>query len=752
MGYAQQLLHCCFVVAGSNVYRLISPLILLLFYLSATALAETRTPEYVGASQCATCHQDEYEAWRESHHFEAMRPATAESVRGEFNGELLNFHGADWRMRAADGQYSAVVRTGDLERVLPIKYTFGVSPLQQYLVEIEGGKLQALNVTWDARTEAQGGQRWFHLRDSLEPDSPFAWDRHLQNWNGRCAECHSTNVQKKFNAADVSYETSFSEVNVGCESCHGPGSEHVRSAQAGEEVRLFSAPQTLTWKYGEAPIASSSGEASAAHIDMCGGCHSRRHVIDGISPGADYHDQYELSLLEAGLYHADGQILDEVFVLGSFMQSKMHQQGVTCMNCHNAHTGKVFFDDNRLCAQCHSPAEYERVSHLMHEPGSTGAACVDCHMPATTYMQVDDRRDHRFGSPNPLMTASHGIPNACNDCHQDKTVDWAITQLKDRQIVDVYTQNHLQLRSGDPLGIPEAARYILDPAYPAIKRATLIAALPLTDDALRIAMGLIDDEAALVRMAAARKVGEAPPAVRQLTLPSLINDPSRVVRREAGRGLASVLTSFSAEDSLDYAPLIDVYRDSLGPSNDLPSTRTSLGMLALQSGDNQRAVAYLEDALRIEPHFIPARLNLADVKRELGDAAAAGELLKEAVRLAPDSGAANHSYGLYLVRAGKMVPAIRYLAAATEQDDRTPRFSYVYAIALDSVARTMEAVEVLKAASVLWPNQIDLLMLEVAYREKTGLLVGIRRPLTALARLAPDEPQVKQRLEFYGVK
>ena len=724
---------------------------LLMFSLMLVCLSVRVDAGYVGSESCRGCHDVAWQAWQSSHHFQSMLPASEESVLGQFDGQGREFHGVTWRMTREESGFVAIHGAGDSSVRLPIRYTFGFSPLQQYLVEQDGGRLQALNIAWDSRPESAGGQRWFHLRENLEADSPFTWDRHLQNWNGRCAECHSTNLNKTFDRDSGVYSTSFSEVNVGCESCHGPAQDHVEAAQKGEYLPLFNAPSTLQWKYTQAPIAVAEGEKSDAHVDMCGGCHSRRSVIGGIAPGADYHDQYDLSLLEAGLYYPDGQIRDEVFVLGSFLQSRMHGAGVTCTDCHDAHSGELKFNDNRLCAQCHSPAKYDVLAHTGHQSGSPGAACVECHMPATTYMLVDDRRDHRFGIPDPALSISHDVPNACNGCHEDKTAEWAAGVLEKEASTDEYALIHIRLQSLDPLVVPQAVNYVNDDDYPVIRRATILAALPMTEETIRVALTQLESGDVLLRQAAARKLGEAPAVVRQMTLTRLAQDPALAVRREAGRGLVDLSGQVSLEDFSQLLPMISNYRETLQPASDMPSVMTELARLDLALDKSEEAIANLQAAIRQEPHYVPALLNLADIHRANGDADSAGKLLERAVEVAPDSGAANHSYGLYLVRQGRTADALFYLQQAMEQGDASPRFAYVYSVALDSVSRTSEAVDVLRQASQSWPNQFDLLMLEVIYREKTGLLNGIKTPLRALARVAPQEPQVQQRLRHYRV-
>jgi tetratricopeptide (TPR) repeat protein len=703
---------------------------------------------FVGAETCGACHQVEYRNWQQSHHASAMREADEESVLGDFDDAEFMVQGVESRFLQKDGHF-LVETPGDSGReTYPITHTFGVSPLQQYLVGTKGGRYQALNLAWDTRPQSEGGQRWFHLRQSIDPSSPFFWTRHFQNWNARCADCHSTNVKKQFDPMNSTYQTSFSEVNVACEACHGPGRKHVASHEAGgESVPMKRARSAMTWHFeGADPIANPRGDRSDAHIDMCGGCHSRRSVIAKGSGG--YHDEYRLSLLSPGLYEFDGQIRDEVFVLGSFLQSRMHQAGVTCMNCHEPHSGAVKLPGNALCAQCHAPVRYETAAHKLH-PSGPGSECVDCHMPARTYMTVDDRRDHSFSIPNPALTRDHEIPNACNDCHEDRSPAWALEAIGRELPAHRFAALNAVLETRDPLQVSEVTQYIEDRSHPAIRRASLLARLPVTDDALRLAMRLLNDESPLVRAAATRMLSTQSPAFAGALLQGIAEEASPLVRLELARGAAGAMSRLKEREAKQLSQLIGEYRRSLSLTEDFPSTRTALGMLEWSLGRYEPARAHLESAIEIEPHYLPAILNLADLHRAQGQDMQSVMLLEQAISAAPDSAAASHSYGLLLVRQGKTTDAIEWLERTAHLDDAIPRYAYVHAVALDSLGKTREAVSALSSASERWPNQADLLSLEVMYREKTGMLNGINQALLALSRVAGEDPRVKQWLERY---
>jgi hypothetical protein len=178
-------------------------------------------------------------------------------------------------------------------------------------------------------------------------------------------------------------------------------------------------------------------------IEVCAACHARRQSLTSQSsaPGDRFLDNFVPALLRTGLYHADGQILDEVYVYGSFLQSRMHGAGVRCTDCHERHRLGILAEGNALCTRCHNPegtprfptlkpGQFDSPAHHFHRDGSDGAQCANCHMPARTYMGVDPRRDHSFRVPRPDLSARLGTPNACTLCHDDKTDAWATEQVR----------------------------------------------------------------------------------------------------------------------------------------------------------------------------------------------------------------------------------------------------------------------------------------------------------------------------------
>ena len=396
---------------------------------------------YVGGEVCSGCHAVQARSWKGSHHALAMQPATAATVLGDFAGTQLEHFGVTTTF-FRDGE-KFMVRADGPDGALheyPIAYTFGVYPLQQYLIAMPGGRLQALGIAWDSRPKDQGGQRWFHLYpdQQLKPGDPLHWTGRDQTWNYQCADCHSTNLQKNYDLAANTYATSWTDVDVSCEACHGPGSPHVVWAKAHAEGGSYPSgtddirkglTNWLTptdnghWDMNpDTGIARRTEKLASAELDTCAACHSRRKVIaKNPMPGEPYLDAYLPALLEPGLYHADGQIDGEVYEYGSFLQSRMHQAGVTCSDCHDPHSAKPRAEGNALCGQCHMPEKFDVAEHHHHQPGSTGAQCVNCHMPTKTYMVVDVRRDHSIRVPRPDLSVALGTPNACTQCHAQRS-------------------------------------------------------------------------------------------------------------------------------------------------------------------------------------------------------------------------------------------------------------------------------------------------------------------------------------------
>ena len=669
-------------------------------------------PEYVGSGRCGQCHRAAFEAWSGSHHRRAMMHATEESVAGDFEDTSFE-HGGQRSVFSRRGERFVVSTPGRAgaagEFVVP--YTFGVEPLQQYLLPLPGGRLQAFGVAWDTQA-----QRWFHLQpeDGIHPGDPLHWSGRHYNWNFMCADCHSTGVSKGYDFATDTYRTEFAEVSVGCEACHGPGSTHIARVVVGEDSVAQEAVPALATATDRGVAALDS---PARQIASCAPCHSRRtQLADGFTPGRPFLDHYLPSLLEPGLYEADGQILDEVYVYGSFLQSRMFARGVTCSDCHEPHSAKLVAVGDRLCTRCHSEAghpgfptlrlaDYERREHHLHGVGGEGSQCVSCHMPERTYMVLDDRRDHGLRIPRPDLTVTLGIRNACNGCHDDRSAAWARDVLADR--FGAHEEPHAaEVIAAGRRGLPEAAGALAalagDPHQAAIVRATALSLMASYGDAgtaLALERGLRDRDA-LVRVGALRGAARFEPGRYRRRAGRLLDDDRLAVRTEAARLLPQAFVGLpdGHPEKSRFREVLEEYLDTERFNADRPEAHMNMAGAFLALGDSAAAEAALGAALGLSADWVPALVNLADLYRATNRDPAAGELLERAAALAPESAEVKLARAMWLVRQNRHPEALPLLAEAVQLAPDSPRHAHVYAVALHSGGESSRALAVLEEA------------------------------------------------------
>jgi tetratricopeptide (TPR) repeat protein len=720
-----------------NKYRLAVLFMLAITVLAGVWLACWKSPDagqvseqpasrmeasYVGRQACAGCHAEQDRLWQGSHHDLAMQEAGEGTVLGDFRGAEFKKDGTVSRFFRRDGHY--FVRTDGPDGGLAdfeIKYTFGFTPLQQYLVELPGGRLQALSIAWDTRPKEQGGQRWFHLypNEKIDYKDELHWTKRSQNWNYMCAECHSTNLQKNYDPASRTYRTAASEIDVACEACHGPGSDHVAWAEhkpgferidAGTRglTVLLNERQEIQWTIDPASgnAHRSIPRSSDREVQVCARCHARRAQLAGDYRHGPLMDTHLPSLLQETLYHADGQIEGEVYEYGSFLQSRMHAAGVTCSDCHEPHSLKLRVPGNGVCLQCHGQNKYDTEKHHFHAAGPGGTQCVNCHMPARTYMVVDPRRDHSFRVPRPDLSVRLGTPNACGNCHANKPARWAADKVRqwyghDPKGYQNYAEALHAARTGSTDAEARLLALLRDKDQPAIARASAAAELGhwLSENSLPALAGALGDTDPQVRAAAVEALASLPPdQLWQLAHP-LLRDPARAVRMLA----ASALAGISAEqvptgERADFGRAIDEYLASLRFNADEPAAQINLGNFHAARGEFAEAEQSYREALAIDPDWLPAYVNLADLYRQTNRDREGEALLREGMARQPKAAVLHHSLGLLQVRQKHLPEALASLKRAMELAPDDARFSYVYAVALHGAGHTREAKATIEAS------------------------------------------------------
>ncbi len=663
-----------------------------------------------------------------------MQVADVSTVLGDFSDTTFDYFGKQTQFSSDGDQHVVTTENADgEEKEFRVAYTFGVAPLQQYLVEFPGGRLQALPYSWDTRDEADGGRRWYHLYpdEYIGPGDELHWTGRLQNWNYLCAECHSTNLQMRYDAATASYDTTYSELSVGCEACHGPGSHHRDQAVTGSYDGNLGLQVDLDDRNGAvwimSPDTGIAGRSEPApdvlrQPEACGRCHSRRGVI---APHYEYGkpltDTHLPALLDEHLYFADGQIKDEVYVYGSFVQSRMHRAGVTCSDCHNPHNGELHAGDDPsdACARCHLPSTFATVEHSRHEPSD--AACVDCHMPSRTYMGVDDRRDHSFRIPRPDLSTALGSPNACNECHSDESPAWAAAQVAEWLGPGAQQRSHYGTaiaagREGRAnAALCEAAN---NDAYPAIARATAITLLSPPFGELEFATlrsGLSNPDP-LLRIAALRALRLTATENRLRIQPMGLDDPVRSVRLEAASTYAELRDLLPVGQTRAFARAADEYRETYSMLANTPEGLANLGSFELSMGDANAALEHFSSAVKLEPRSALLR----------------------------------HLMGLVLVRTGDRDAALEQLRLAFELEPGNARYVYVYGVALNSLGRHDDALQVLQTAREQFPNDFDIGWAVATILRDAGDIANARIVATQLATQYPDDLNIAALLEALG--
>jgi predicted CXXCH cytochrome family protein len=722
--------------------------------------------KFVGSETCAGCHQAQATLWRGSQHSHAMAHADDKSVLGDFADASFDNYGVRSRFFRRDGKF--LVETDGPDGKLAtfeVKYTFGLDPLQQYLIEFLDGRLQALSIAWDSRPKQQGGQRWFHLypNEEIRHDDVLHWTKLNQNWNFMCAECHSTGVRKNYDAVNDRYATTFSEISVGCEACHGQGSRHVAWAREQRNwwpfgkwddptkglAEHFSERRDAAWSINPATgnaVRSSAPRTLRAEVETCGLCHARRgQFSEAWAPGRWLSETHTVAPIRQGLYHADGQMQDEVYNYGSFKQSKMFAAGVTCSDCHEPHSGKLRAPADGVCLQCHASAKYEVAAHRRHEAVNPPLSCASCHMPERTTMVVDRRHDHSFRVPRPDVSAKVGTPNACNDCHGDKSAEWAASAVErwhgpNRKGLQNYAEAFHAAWTGRSDAAALLRQIAADRNAPAFARASALTELHASPLNANLARAGLSDPDPMVRIGALTMLEDMPSNQLWPLVAPLLSDSNRGVRISAVRLLANVpKLSPPPGDRERFERAAAEFVAAQRLNADRPEARSTLGNFYVRRGLAAEAETEYKAALRLSPQFAPAAINLADLYRQRGRDGDGEEVLRTAIDASPRHAGLHHALGLALTRLKRNDGAIAELRRASEIEPERARYTFVYAVALHSAGHAENAITVLEENLTRHPSDRDTLMALISFHRGSGHIDSALKYAEQLALIIPDD-------------
>lgn len=693
---------------------LVVPLYVLVKTTFSNQKDKDNAPQYVGRDACISCHQEAYKLWQGSHHDKAMDLATDSTVLGNFDNAVLEYKGRKHKFFKRDNKYFVFTDGEDGQmQEFEIKYVFGFTPLQQYMVEFDRGRIQVLPLTWNTLDK-----NWYHMADSIYKgqdithDNWLHWTHQAQNWNSMCADCHSTNLKKGYNPETDKYQTTWSEIDVSCEACHGPSSKHIEWANLAEYARA-------DFENFGLPVKTSNID-NFQYVDQCARCHSRRTAFCDYTPGnGSIFNHIDPNLPVEPNYYIDGQIREEDYVYGSFTQSKMYMHDVKCNDCHDVHSAKLLFDGNALCLQCHKADDYDTPDHHFHksagEKGEAvvsesgllydvgeGSKCVNCHAYGRFYMGVDFRNDHSFRIPRPDLSETFGTPNACNQCHARETNQWAQSYIEKwygKSRKQQYGEAFDLAQKNSP-GASNALKIIIaDDLYSPVIRATAIeylGNLPEGSDPV-FHNGIVNIDPR-IRLSASRALPLNSIENINKLLP-LLTDETMAVRMETASKLSVLAQKQIPEyyrEAFDIA--IQEYIKALEYNADFPMGKFSLGNVYYNLQQYDKAEKYYLDALDQDKELHAIKVNLAYLYNSTGKQKKAEEMFLGYLSHNPKDGNVLYSYGLLLSELGKYEESLEYLLKASAEVPGNARIDFNIAMMYDFFKEKEKTEKYLKSA------------------------------------------------------
>lgn len=702
---------------------------------------------YVGSVACQSCHKQAYADWTTSDHYLAMQPANDSTVLGNFDNTVY----------VADGVTNTFFRKGNKFYIntqgedgnthdYEVLYTFGYYPLQQYLIAFPGGRMQSTRVSWDTRNKKwfhqYAGQR-IHHRDWLH------WTGASQNWNTMCASCHATDLQKNYDFKRDDFSTTWKDLNVGCESCHGPGSAHISFVNSPE------------YKKGESIKNSgflyAQDTLSQLQLNTCAACHARKAELSQAKMHTgQIMDDLIPQIISNEFYFPDGQIKEEDYEYGSFTQSKMYQNNVRCSNCHNPHSGKLRIAGNNLCLSCHKP-KYATEEHHFHAVNTEGSQCINCHMPEKTFMGNDHRRDHSFRIPRPDQSMVYGTPNTCTGCHKGKSPAWAAEAI--RKWYGPKRAYHFSddLLPGSLLtdkSEKHLVKLLRDTLQPEIARATAayyMGSIQSQSSATAL-LNALRDKKPLVRYHAVRSLENFPAEVWQQTAYQNLTDNVRAVRIAA----ADLYHRLSPE-ALPAAARSAYYaadaenREYLRYQTDFAVGNIMVADYELQGGDQLTAIAYYIRGLKKDSLMNYARFNLSAAYNTVRKNQEALRTLQEALNIDPANERIFYNLGLLYYELGDIPAAMENFQKAIRLGSQNPGVYYNYGLLLQQQGKMQESEQALLRGLTLNPEATNINYALAFFYMNQKDPQKARKYAAVLRKIDPDNPEYQAMFNSLGL-
>lgn len=701
---------------------------------------------FLGDEACKKCHVDAFKDWEGSHHDKAMEIATDSTVLGDFNDVKFTSQGVTSHFFKKNSEFYVNTEGPDGKyHDYKIEYTFGITPLQQYIVKFPDGHYQCLRTAWDTKKNI-----WYDLYPDFKVvhSEWLHWSRGGLNWNTMCSDCHSTNVRKNYDFETHSYDTKYALINVSCEACHGPGKDHVEQAnKLGGEYKFTN------------DLKMTKATSPKDLVDDCARCHMRREqVSEFYNFEGSMLDHYFPQLIVENIYHPDGQILDEDYVYGSFVQSKMYHNNVTCTDCHNPHSTKLKFEGNALCIQCHVPEKYDTPTHHRHSMNTDSSQCINCHMTGKYYMGNDFRRDHSFRIPRPDLSVKYNTPNACTQCHTDKSNEWALENF-----IKLYgepKQNHFSdllapgLR-GDEHGLEDLIKLASDNSYPEIARASAVRGISnyMNPNSIDDMLKFLKDDSPLVKAATLDVLGTMQTNDYINYFLPLLKDPKRSVRVKAFFAIGTLNENQVPKEYAEvYKKVKKEFEINLNVTSDFVGGRIRKADYELKKGNLVGAIKGYESALEIDNINNLVRTNLANLYYRNSQFEKAEAAFKTIIKQEPTYGETYYSYALLLAELNRTDDAIKQLLLAVKHMPNNTRSYYNLSLLYDKINdfKNAEAIAV-KGLKIAPQNESLLYILAYLY-SKNNQNEKAKNITKRLIELYPNNPDYRNLLNQISSK
>lgn len=693
-----------------------------------------------GSKTCRSCHEDFYKLWATSNHGLAMQPYSAVFAQTKLAPQQAGVTIGKRTFRAEIGPNQGWVREQgpDGEHKYPIAHVMGGKNTYYFLTPFERGRLQVLPVAYDVHDKnwydtAASGVRHFADRR----DEALDWTDRMFTFNTTCFNCHVSELATNYDLATDTYHTTWAEPGISCESCHGPGGEHVRAMEegvkghTGKDIRII---RTLEFTAGQMN-------------DMCATCHAKLIPLStSFLPGDAFFDHYDLITLDNADFYPDGRDLGENYTMTSWLMSPcVKAGGLDCNHCHTP-SGRPRQEgpkSNELCLPCHAEQVANSSAHSHHPIGNEGDRCITCHMPSTRFAAMG-RSDHSMRSPTPATTIAFKSPNACNLCHKDKDAAWSNEWVgkwykKDYQAETIRRAELLDAaRKNQWKRLSEMLAEIGNKEGDSVYKASLVRVLGGCEDERKwpVLVAALKDPSPLVRSsAAAGLVGHFTPEVIHALL-AATTDPLRVVRLRAVMSLAALPPEqiTNAEDRRNLEKAETEFMKAMRARPDDWSSYANLGNYYMEQRDFAAAVRYFETAIKLEPRSLGPLVNSAVAYSNLGRNEDAEKSLRRALVVDPGNAAVNFNLGLLLGEQGRTDEAAVALRAAWKNDPQMAAAAYNLGVIV-SKKDVEEAISWCEKAFKLRPEEAKYGHTLAFYqREKGNLKAAVETLKRTLAK------------------